>query len=344
MLETNWLRALPRRVFGHGRGASVQVGVYRTSGALIAARVQLDPDAGCSVERLQAVSLTGQRDDEVAAAVAYLVRSGILRNAPVVLVLGAEHYNTYPLPAPSVPADEMREALRWKLREVLPYSPEEAVVDFVPLARVTDSNAAENLFAVAALRRSVAQATAPFLAAGANVQAVDIAEMAQRNLLIELPTMDESRALVGLDESSALLTVVHERALCFARRIQIPRSLGTGDEEPEHVATRIAAQVQHSLEVVERQSGLAPVRSVWIGPHPYCALIARCTAEQSGLECPQLDLQAELRFAPDAGELPPEQVWGAPIAIGAALRSEAPAAANQSDKSVLNWLSRLKAA
>jgi MSHA biogenesis protein MshI len=346
MLQTNWLRVLPRRVLGHGRRALVQVGVYKTSAGLIAARVQLDPDAGCTVERVEAVELNGQREDEIGAAAAELVRRGVLRNAPVILVLGAEYYNTYPVPAPSVPADEMREALRWKLREVLPYSPEEAVVDFVRLARATDSNAADNLFAVAALRRSVAQATAPFLAAGANVQAVDIAEMAQRNLLAELPAMDESRALLGLDETSALLTVVHEGALCFARRIQIPRSLGAGDEEPEHVATRIAAQVQHSLEVVERQTGLAPVRSVWIGPHPYGALIARCTAEQAGLECPQLDLQAELRFAPDAGQLPLEQTFGAPIAIGAALRTEAPPAAtrSESEKSVLHWLSRLKAA
>jgi MSHA biogenesis protein MshI len=345
MLQTNWLRALPRRVLGHGRRALVQVGVVRTSGALVAARVQLDPDAGCSVERLEAVDIKGQRDDEIAAAVDRLARGGILKNAPVFLVLGAEHYNTYPLPAPSVPAEEMREALRWKLREVLPYAPEEAVIDFVRLARA-NSNGAENLFAVAALRRAVAQATAPFLAAGTNVQAVDIAEMAQRNLLVELPAMDESRALLGLHESSALLTVVHESALCFARRIQIPRAMGAGEEEPEHIAARIAAQVQHSLEVVERQSGLAPVRSVWIGPHPYCALIARCTAEHAGLECPQLDLQSELRFAPDAGELLPEHACAAPIAIGAALRHEEAPAPNRSEpeKSVLNWLSRLKAA
>jgi MSHA biogenesis protein MshI len=346
MLETNWLRALPRRVLGHTRRGSVQVGVHQTCAGLIAARVQLDPEAGCSVERLEAVDLKSQREEDVAAAVAQLVRSGIVRDAPVVLVLAPEHYNTYPVPAPSVPADEMREALRWKLREVLPYSPEEAVVDFVRLARNADSNAAQNLFAVAALRRSVAQSTAPFVAAGVNLQAVDIAEMAQRNLLAELPAMDESRALLGMDESSALLTVVHEGALCFARRIQIPRSLAAGDEEPEHVATRIAAQVQHSLEVVERQSGLSPVRSVWIGPHPYCALIARCIADQSGLECPQLDLHAELRFAPDAGELSPERLCGAPIAIGAALRNEAAEGATRSapQKSVLHWLSRLKAA
>jgi len=275
------------------------------------------------------------------------VRAGILRNAPAVVVLGAEDYNTYPVPAPSVPPAEMREALRWKLRDVLPYGPEDAVIDFVHLAHAREpSAAAESLFAVAAPRRSVAQAVAPLLAANIDVQAVDIAEMAQRNLLNQLPGDEAGRALLGLDESSALLTVVHQRALCFARRIQIPRSQGAEDEDPEHVATRIATQVQRSLEVVERQAGLAPVRTVWVGPHPYCALIARCTSEQTGLECLQLELQAELRFAAGTGELPPEKAAGALIAIGAALRSEDPAAASPaaSQDSALSWLSKLKAA
>jgi MSHA biogenesis protein MshI len=343
MLQTSWLQVLPWRALGRGRRASVQVGLYRTPSDLVAARVRQDSDAGYSVERLETADLKNQRDEQ---ALAQLVRAGILRNAPAVVVLGAEHYNTYPVPAPSVPPAEMCEALRWKLRDVLPYGPEDAVIDFVHLAHARESSAAESLFAVAAPRRSVAQAVAPLLAANIDVQAVDIAEMAQRNLLNQLPGDEAGRALLGLDESSALLTVVHQRALCFARRIQIPRSQGPEDEDPEHVATRIATQVQRSLEVVERQSGLAPVRTVWVGPHPYCALIARCTSEQTGLECLQLELQAELRFAAATGELAPEKAAGALIAIGAALRNEDPAAASPgaSQDSALSWLSKLKAA
>jgi MSHA biogenesis protein MshI len=240
----------------------------------------------------------------------------------------------------------MREALRWKLRDVLPYAPEDAVIDFVRLAHGAEAGTAESLFVVAAPRRSVAQAVAPLMAAGADLQAVDIAEMAQRNLLSQLPGAEEGRALLGLEESSALLTVVHQGALCLARRIQNPRSMGVEDEDPEHVAMRIATQVQRSLEVVERQSGLAPVRTVWVGPHPYCALIARCIAEQTSLECVQLDLQAELRFAPAVAELPSERVCGAPVAIGAALRSERPGVADRSaqEGSASSWLARLKAA
>jgi MSHA biogenesis protein MshI len=343
MLQTSWLRVLPWRSLGRGRRASVQIGLYRTSTDLIAARVRLDSDAGYSVEHLQTANLKTQTDEQ---AVAQLVHAGFLRNAPAVLVLGAEFYNTYPVSAPAVPPAEMREALRWKLRDVLPYAPEDAVIDFVSLAHAAESSPAESLLAVAAPRRFVAQAVAPLLAANIDVQAVDIAEMAQRNVLNQLPGDEGGRALLGLDESSALLTVVHEGALCFARRIQIPRSQGADEEDPEHIATRIATQVQRSLEVVERQSGLAPVRTVWVGPHPYCALIARCAGEQTGVECLQLELQAELRFAAAASELPPEQAGGALTAIGAALRNEDPAVASPaaSQDSARSWLSRLKAA
>jgi MSHA biogenesis protein MshI len=345
MPQTSWLRMLPWGALARGRRASIQVGLYRTSTDLIAARVRLDSEAGYSIEQLETADVKNQRDEQ---AVAQLARAGILRNAPAVLVLGAEHYHTYPVPAPSVPATEMREALRWKLRDVLPYGPEDAVIDFVRLAHAQESSAAESLFAVAAPRRSVTQAVAPLLAAAIDVQAVDIAEMAQRNLLNQLPGDEAGRALLGLDESSALLTVVHRRALCFARRIQIPRSQGTDDEDPEHVAARIATHVQRSLEVVERQSGLAPVRTVWVGPHPDCALIARCTSEQTGVECLQLDLQAEFRFAVAMGELPAQKAAGALIAIGAALRSEDPdpetAHAEATESAALSWLSKLKAA
>ena len=343
MLQINWLRALPWRALGHGRRASVQVGLYRSARGLVAARVRHDPDAGVSVEQFEWAECNLQRQEQ---AIAQLIATGVLRNAQALLVLDAEHYNTYPLPAPSVPPHEVREALRWKLRELLTYPPEDAVIDFVHLARAPHASDAESVFAVAAPRLSVAQATSALLAAGVDLQAVDIAEMAQRNLLTGLPGADAGSALLGIEDSSALLTVVHQGALCFARRIQIPRSLGLEEDDPEHVAARIATQVQRSLEVVERQSGLAPIRTVWIGPHPESALIARCTAEQTDADCLQLDLHAELRFDASVRDIEPELEPAAMIAIGAALRSEEPSATDRlaANSSSLSWLARLKAA
>jgi len=343
MLHHDWLRALPWLGLGRGRGTPVQVGLFRSSTHLIAARVRRDADGAAGVEQLEAIHVGHLQD---AQALAHLLATGILRKAPVILALGAEHYSTFPLPAPAVPPAELRDALRWKLRELLPYAPEDAAIDCVRLTQAEGTHATDSLFAVAAPRRAVAQLADPLLDAGVDLQAVDIPEMAQRNLLTRLPGADGGRALLGLDDSSALLTVVDQAALCFARRIPAPRSLGIEDDDPEHIAARIATHVQRSLEVFERQSGMAPVRTVWIGPHPYGALIARCTAEHTGLECLQLDLQAELRFAPTARELTSEIAGAALIAIGAALRDEGGLGAARSAPagSALPWLSKLKAA
>jgi len=342
MFESTWLHRLSRRK--RARRASVQVGLHRSATHLVAARLRLDPDAGPSVEQFETIEVGTQRDQE---AIRQLIQTGILRNAPVVLVLGAEQYNTYPLPAPAVPDAELREALRWQMREVLPYAPEDAIIECIRLARAGDSNAPHSLLAVAAPRRAVALALAPLQAAGVDVQAVDIPEMAQRNVLARLPGSGSGNALLGLDGSSGLLTVLDHGELFFARRIQMPRASGAGDEDPEHVALRIATQVQRSLEVVERQSGLAPIRTVWIGPHPDSALIARCTAEHTGMECPQLDLQAELRFSTAAQDLTTEAASGALIAIGAGLRDEHAQTASPSplrDRTGLTWLARLRTA
>jgi MSHA biogenesis protein MshI len=343
MSETTWLHRLSRRALGRGRRASVQVGLHRSATHLVAARVRLDPGAGPSIEQFETVAIG---TEQVQEAIRQLAQTGIFRNAPVVLVLGAEQYGTFPLPAPSVPDAELREALRWQLREALAYAPEDAIIEFIRLARAGDSNAPQSLLAVAAPRRSVAQALAPFQAAGIDVQAVDIPEMAQRNMLAQLPASASASALLSLDGSSGLLTVLHQGELCFARRIQMPRASGAADEDPEHVADRIATQVQRSLEVVERQSGLAPIRTVWIGPHPDSALIARCTAEHTDMECPQLDLQAEIRFDTAAPDMTTEAASGALIAIGAGLRNEHEEAANRplSQRTGLAWLAKFRAA
>jgi len=212
--------------------------------------------------------------------------------------------------------------------------------------RGEDSGAPQNLLVVAAPRRAVAQAVAPLLAANIDVLAVDIPEMAQRNLLARLPGSGSAQALLSLDQTSGLLTVVAQAELCFARRILMPRSNTLEEEDPEHVAVRVATQVQRSVEVVERQSGLAPVRTVWIGPHPYAALIARCTAEQTGIDCPQLELQAELRFSATVTDTASETAAGSLLAIGAAMRSDdgGTASASGPASAAPSWLARLKAA
>lgn len=338
MFQGTWLRKLPARTLPRRRTARVQVGLYRSAVHLIGARVRIEAGRTPVVEQLKVEVIVEKRNE---LAFARLAASGIFRQAPAIVALAPDQYSTHPLPAPLVPEDEMCNTLRWQLREVLPYSPEDALIAYVRLSGAQDGGAPAGLLVVAAQRSAVGQAVAPLLAAGVEVAAVDVPEMAQRNLLAQLPGAASGQAMLSLDSQSGLLTVIAQRELCFSRRIQLPRSDASDEEDPEHLAMRVATQIQRSVEVVERQSGLAPVRTVWIGPHPYSALISRCTAEQTGIDCPQLDLQAEIRFAAPLAELDADKATGTLLAIGAALRSEESGESGDA-AATPGWLERFK--
>jgi MSHA biogenesis protein MshI len=325
MFDVSWLQKLPGLALRRRATARTLAGLYRSTTHWVAARVRRNEHGSFIVEQIEAVPAPASQED---SAYRRLIQSTVLRDAVVVLTLSPDQYSSHTLAAPAVPDDEMVDALRWQMRATLPFAPEEAAIDYMHLSRAEPASAAANLLVFAAQRRIVNRLVEPLLAARVAVQAVDVPELAQRNLLARLPGPGSGQALLSLDPSSGLLTVLAQGELCFARRIQMPRPDDLEEEDPEHVAARVATQIQRSVEIVERQSGLPPITAIWIGPHPYSALISSVIAEHTAIDCPQLDLAAEIHFAPGIAELDAEIASSAVIAIGAAMRvDEAPAPA-----------------
>lgn len=334
MLDSNWLRRLPGLALRRRAAARTLVGLHRSATHWIAARVQRTANGSFTVERVEAAPSSPAQDE---SSYRRLLQSPVMNGAGVVIALSADQYHAHTLAAPSVPDEEMAGALRWQMREALPYAPDEAAIAFMRLSKADPTGPGSTLLAFAAQRRAVNKLVEPLLAARIDVVAVDVPELAQRNVLARLPGSNAGQALLSLDRSSGLLTVMAQSELCFARRIQMPRAEDIDDEDPEHVAARVATQIQRSVEVVERQSGLTPITAIWIGPHPYSALIARVVAEHTAIDCPQLDLAAEIRFASGQPELDTELAGGALIAIGAAMRVDGETAAPRTGSAAAAW-------
>lgn len=259
-----------------------------------------------------------------------LAQEEFFAGAQVFVSLPGGKYDTITIASPAaVPEEELRDALRWQMRGALSYPPEEAAFDFVRLPQAsraeTGSASAPALLIVAARRRDVAQALAPFQAAGIEVLAVDIPEMAQRNLLSARAKTDTCQGFLSFDDSSALLTVQLADELCFARRMQLPGIGRLDDDEPEHTADRIATNVQRSLEVFARQSQMPDVASVVIGTHPHASLIARAITEQAAVATTLFDpamavaLDQNVRFETSSAAPMTSEMM---LALGTALRSD----------------------
>lgn len=356
------LLAAVRRFVPFGSAAAslrTRIGIQMRGDALELARVNVTPGAMPRVEQLQSAHVEQARRGE---AIRRLAHSGLLRDAQLRLVLTAGEYDLYQLPAPNVPEEELRDALRWQLRGTLPYAPEDAEIDFVHIPTPTqDADNASNkaaVLVVAAPRATVEQLVAPFTAVGVEVGAVDVPEFSQRNLamLTPLSPVMTSTALLGpstriglpaptqtvgcqawlsFDRDACVLTVQtgaghampHE--LCFTRRIHIPGADGSGvnpafdtDQSVNYLIERIVTQVQRSLDVFERQSGQAPVALLTVGPHRYGIAIAQTLSDRLALVCHTFEPDSYLQLVPG---LPGNEsmLWGNGLAaLGAALRIE----------------------
>ncbi len=333
--------------FGNaGRHSRTRIGLQLRGDYLALARIDARVDIAPRLEQLQWLHVEQARRGET---VRRLAHTNVLRDAHICLVLAPGEYDLYQLPAPNVPDEELRDALRWQLRGTLPYAPEDAEIDFAriptPMQSEPDTPTKAAVLVVAAPRATVEQLVAPFVAAGLEVGAVDIPEFAQRNLALLSPQSPSTRsgvsvpgcvAWLGFDYDACVLSVQtgtgHAQAgeLCFTRRIHIPgvHNPGHGALEAEHLVNhlieRIVTQVQRSLDVFERQSGQPPVTVLTVGPHRYDVAVAQTLADRLALMCHTFEADAHLKISRDVPATG-SPIWADSLAaLGAALRVERP--------------------
>jgi MSHA biogenesis protein MshI len=315
-----WLRRLRRARLG---AADTLVGAQWAGAELVLARLLRDDQR----PEIEHGTIVPAPQDTRAEVVQRLARGNLLNGADIVVVLAPGQYDLHPVAAPTVPAEEMRDALRWQLRGSLAYPPEEAEIDFVHLPQGAESRARETVLVVTAHRPVVRAAVAPFASAGLYVAAVDIPEFAQRNLARLAVRTEGTHAWLGFERETCLLTAHLNDELAFARRMLLP---GAGQnaidaDTPDsiaHVTDRIVTQAQRTLDTFERQSGLPPVTQIVVGPHRNAESIVAALAERTGLATRQFSADTTFDFGPAArawaADLPPAVL----PAIGAALRVE----------------------
>ena len=306
------------------RGAArARIGIQLNGRQLSLARV-LTGNTPQVVEQLDTHALDTVR---IGDAIRRLARTGCFRSARITLVLSAGQYEIHPLPAPPVPGEELREAVRWQLRGVLAYPPEQAAIDFVRLPQTSQSGAA-SLLVVATKQSVVDELIETFALGGVNIDAVDVPEFAQRNLGTLAAAGEGTHAWLSFDIDSCLLTAQLGDDLCFARRIAMPgarvgvsRNDADAAEQIAAFAQRIAAQVQRSLELFERQSGLPQVLQMTVGPHPFARALIDAIAELTGIETTMFEESRYFTLDVASGERV-ARLQETLTALGATLRSD----------------------
>lgn len=260
-------------------------------------------------------------------------------------VLAEGSFQLFLIEKPQVEDGELKSAVRWKIKDMIDFSIDEAIIDVFSVPGQRDRGRADMLYVVAARRATIREHIDSLERHGFGLNIIDIPELAQRNIAARLPEDGSGVALLKLGPSSGLLTLSRESVLYLSRHIDTglrdltpPAGQAVSEEsltdvpsdslelsldaiapEQQQAMDAIVLEVQRSLDYYESHFGQPPINSLVIAPlqHNVPGLVDYF-ASNLGVSVRELDLTAVL----DSSEvLSPELQSRCWFAIGAALRS-----------------------
>jgi MSHA biogenesis protein MshI len=225
-------------------------------------------------------------------------------------VLDPSDYQLVMTEGVELPPDELRAAMRWRIRDLVSFPVEDAVVDVFRLPVIRGS---ENMVqVVAAPTTAITEVESILEGANKPLDVIDIPELALRNLMLLMPQDQTGCAFMLLGRSAINILVTCQGVLYVARRIE----LGFGTETDQ-----LSTELQRSMQYYESQFDRAPITDVVIGPDNERAReLAPALTANTGLNCQVLDLSAILPCEPGLGPVDQPDVL---VAVGAALRPSA---------------------
>lgn len=249
-----------------------------------------------------------------------------LARAAVSGVLGTGDYQLVQVEAPDVQPEELRGAVRWKLKDIVSFPVTEAVVDVFEIPEKARYVESRMVFAVAARAEAVQRVVNLIKPRVRGFDCVDIPEMCLRNISALLPQDQAGVALLVLGERFAQLILTCQGILYLARRFDLarPADPAAGDEEAEIDSAALALELQRSLDYYESHYDRPAITEVVIASGDARAeqLLGRLEAE-TGLSITPLDVHDLFEVAEG---IEPDTRWPGLLALGAALRSERSAA------------------
>ncbi len=205
-------------------------------------------------------------------ALARLARRHRLRRRDCSILIEPEAYSLLLIEAPEVPAEELRAAVRWRIKDLIDFHIDDAVIDVFDVPAHKASARARMMYVVAARVPRVGEKTELARAAGLRVQVVDIPELAQRNIAAALPEDVAGVALLHLGARSGLLTLTRQGTLYLARRVETGlEALPDGGGGADHPEVRdwldtLVVEVQRSLDYYESHFAQAPISALVLAP------------------------------------------------------------------------------
>lgn len=239
-------------------------------------------------------------------------------------LLKPSEYQMLLVEAPNAPPDELKAAIRWRIKDMLDYHVDDATVDVLdipPEKSVPVKN--HSMYAIAARNQVIEQRQALFEAAKMPLSAIDIPEMAQRNISTLIEPEQRGLALLSFDAVGGLLTVTFCGELYLARRLDITlQQLVESEQQKASYFERITLEMQRSFDYFDRQFHFITLAKMMIAPLPGVEGLREYLASNLYVPVELLDLADVFDFSAVPDLARPERQAQCFSVLGAALRLE----------------------
>ncbi|MBS1144444.1 MAG: hypothetical protein H6R14_1850 [Proteobacteria bacterium] len=259
---------------------------------------------------------TGESD-----ALSRLVLSRGLKRYRCALLLGEHDYRMVQVDAPAVPEEERLQALRWRLKDMVDFPVDGAAISVADIP--TEGGRQASVFAVVAPATVIGERMALFHEKKIPLEAIDIPEMAVRNVAVLFEEENRGLAFLALTQGDGLLSITYRGELYLSRRIEIDSdALAQADEDRRRqILERLALELQRTLDNFDRQYGFISVSRLLVASEFDCAGTVAALVENLYLPVQAADLATVADFAGVPELRSAERQAHCLLAIGAALRS-----------------------
>lgn len=235
-------------------------------------------------------------------------------------------YQLLTVDAPNVPPEELKTAIRWRLKDMLDFHIDDATIDVLDIP--VDKNAParnHSMYAVAAHDQFIRQRQALFERVRIPVRVIDIPEMAQRNISRFLEPEGRGVALLSFDHDGGLLTITFAGELYLSRRfdVTLAQLMQADADQKAACYDRTTLELQRSFDHFDRQFQFIAVAKLVLSPlgEAGAGMQAYLSANLY-MPVETLDLGTLLDISAVPELLPAEQQQRYFMALGAALRHE----------------------
>ncbi len=179
------------------------------------------------------------------------------------VVLPLKDYQMLLVEAPAVEDAELKDALKWKVKDLISTPIEETVIDAFSLPRDGNKSGKKMAYVVASPLPRIKEIVELVHRSGLRLEVIETEEMALRNLALMKKGMESSRgiAIVRVTEGEGLVCLYKDGNLYLSRQFTLGYSGGLLDELP---GDAFSLEVQRSFDYYERQMGLSPPAGLYV--------------------------------------------------------------------------------